>query len=365
MTLHWLNPLALAGLAAAALPVVIHLLKRHRATRVPFPTLRFLTDSRAAAVQIRTLSDPLLLAAARRGDRAPPFSRRRSRTSSRRGSGRRRAIGGCHAPSSSIRARARRLATRNRDEAVAAGAGAPMRSSRFAAEQAGASLCQAAAALLERPAARHEIVVISDFQHGSMTDADVACVPVRHRAAVRPDRATPGREAASATLAGLPARRQDDRAASRIRRSGTRVSLQARAARGGPRTEDPGAVRRRGGGRAARAAPPREPARRRCRRIAARRSSFQACRRRGGTAARRLDDRGTGQRREKTARFAMPRPHGERPRSSTLSAVWVPVVRSATRRGAGFGRRRRRRLDGVGVCRAGRRVVASPRCARF
>ena len=49
MTLYWLNPLALAGLAAAALPVIIHLLKRHRATRVPFPTLRFMTDSRAAA----------------------------------------------------------------------------------------------------------------------------------------------------------------------------------------------------------------------------------------------------------------------------------------------------------------------------
>ena len=61
MTLYWLNPLALAGLAAAALPVIIHLLKRHRAVRVPFPTLRFLTDSRAAAVRIRSLSDPLLL----------------------------------------------------------------------------------------------------------------------------------------------------------------------------------------------------------------------------------------------------------------------------------------------------------------
>ena len=61
MTLSWLNPLALAGLAAAALPVIIHLLKRHRATRVPFPTLRFLTDSRAAAVKIRSLSDPMLL----------------------------------------------------------------------------------------------------------------------------------------------------------------------------------------------------------------------------------------------------------------------------------------------------------------
>ena len=61
MTLYWLNPLALAGLAAAALPVIIHLLKRQRATRVPFPTLRFLTDSRAAAVKLRSLSDPLLL----------------------------------------------------------------------------------------------------------------------------------------------------------------------------------------------------------------------------------------------------------------------------------------------------------------
>ena len=36
MTLHWLNPLALAGLAAAALRVIIHLLKRHRAPRGRF-----------------------------------------------------------------------------------------------------------------------------------------------------------------------------------------------------------------------------------------------------------------------------------------------------------------------------------------
>ena len=41
--------------------MIIHLLKRQRATRVPFPTLRFLTDSRAAAVKLRSLSDPLLL----------------------------------------------------------------------------------------------------------------------------------------------------------------------------------------------------------------------------------------------------------------------------------------------------------------
>ena len=36
------DPLMLAGLAAAAIPIVLHLLNQMRAPVVPFPTLRFL-----------------------------------------------------------------------------------------------------------------------------------------------------------------------------------------------------------------------------------------------------------------------------------------------------------------------------------
>ena len=231
MTLSWLNPLALAGLAAAALPVIIHLLKRHRATRVPFPTLRFLTDSRAAAVKIRSLSDPMLLTlrvtaivaavlAAAQPDVVTSWQRAREdrRTS--------RAI--VIDTSSSTNASAR-----NREEAVAlerrADTVVEVRS-----ERAGASLCQTATALLERPAARHEIVVISDFQHGTITDADVACVPFDIGLRFVQIADAGSGKAASATLAGLPVDGRTTHQQVEFEGPVTRVSFQARAARGGP-----------------------------------------------------------------------------------------------------------------------------------
>jgi hypothetical protein len=231
MTLSWLNPLALAGLAAAALPVVIHLLKRHRATRVPFPTLRFLTDSRAAAVKIRSLSDPMLLTlrvtaivaavlAASQPDVVTSWQRAREdrRTS--------RAI--VIDTSSSTNASAR-----NREEAVAlerrADTVVEVRS-----ERAGASLCQTATALLEGPAARHEIVVISDFQHGTITDADVACVPFDIGLRFVQIADAGSGKAASATLVGLPADGRTTHQQVDFAGPVTRVTFQARAAWGGP-----------------------------------------------------------------------------------------------------------------------------------
>ncbi len=261
MTLSWLNPLALAGLAAAALPVIIHLLKRHRATRVPFPTLRFLTDSRAAAVKIRSLSDPMLLTlrvtaivaavlAAAQPDVVTSWQRAREdrRTS--------RAI--VIDTSSSTNASAR-----NREEAVAlerrADTVVEVRS-----ERAGASLCQTATALLERPAARHEIVVISDFQHGTITDADVACVPFDIGLRFVQIADAGSGKAASATLVGLPADGRTTHQQVEFAGPVTRVTFQARAARGRTSTEDPGAVWRRGRRSLSSCRPLREPVRRRC-----------------------------------------------------------------------------------------------------
>jgi hypothetical protein len=174
MTLQWLNPLALAGLAAAVLPVIIHLLKRHRATRVPFPTLRFLTDARAAAVRVRSLSDRWLLVlrvatiaaavlAAAQPDLVTPWQRARGN----------RLLARAIVVDTSSSAN---LFDRQREDAVAlerrAHAVVELRT-----ERVGDSLCQAARALLEGLVARHEIVVISDFQHGAIHDAEVACVP--------------------------------------------------------------------------------------------------------------------------------------------------------------------------------------------
>ena len=60
--LLWGNPLAWLGLAAVAVPVLVHLLAMRRARRVPFPTLRFLPDSSATSARRHRIEDlPLLL----------------------------------------------------------------------------------------------------------------------------------------------------------------------------------------------------------------------------------------------------------------------------------------------------------------
>ena len=174
MTLYWLNPLALAGLAAAALPLIIHLLKRHRATRVPFPTLRFLIDARAAAVKVRSPSDPWLLvlrvamiAAAVLAAAQPDLVTSWQRARADRLLARAIVVDTSSSADPFDRQREDAVALERRAHAVV-----ELRTGRV-----GNSLCQAASALLEGPVARHEIVVISDFQHGAIHDADIACVP--------------------------------------------------------------------------------------------------------------------------------------------------------------------------------------------
>jgi hypothetical protein len=174
MTLHWLKPLALAGLAAAALPVIIHLLKRHRATRVPFPTLRFLTDARAAAVKMRSLSDPWLLvlrvatiAAAVLAAAQPDLMTSWQRARVDRLLARAIVVDTSSSANAFDRQREDAVAAERRADAVV----------ELRTERVGNSLCHAATKLLEGPVARHEIVVIGDFQHGTINDAEIACVP--------------------------------------------------------------------------------------------------------------------------------------------------------------------------------------------
>ena len=57
----WQNVAMLWALPLAAVPVIIHLLRRHHADRIPFPSLRFVRSAQSAAVRIRRPSDPLLL----------------------------------------------------------------------------------------------------------------------------------------------------------------------------------------------------------------------------------------------------------------------------------------------------------------
>jgi hypothetical protein len=58
----WRNPVAWFGLATLAIPIIVHLLARMRATVLAFPSLRFIEVSRLAARKRRTLSDLPLLA---------------------------------------------------------------------------------------------------------------------------------------------------------------------------------------------------------------------------------------------------------------------------------------------------------------
>ena len=62
MSLVWLTPAALMGLALVALPIAIHLLVRQQSRRVDYPSLRFLRPSQLAAFRRRSIQDAALLA---------------------------------------------------------------------------------------------------------------------------------------------------------------------------------------------------------------------------------------------------------------------------------------------------------------
>ena len=75
--MSFLTPLFLLGLAALAVPVLIHLTQRERKSVVEFPSLMFLRKIPYESVQRRRIRDWLLLALRLGGDRAD--RRRRSR----------------------------------------------------------------------------------------------------------------------------------------------------------------------------------------------------------------------------------------------------------------------------------------------
>jgi hypothetical protein len=140
----WLHPMAAIALLALVAPTVVHVLARQRATRVAFPTLRFISPHRLASVRRRALDDVALLAvrltifllavAAIAGPFFATAARRRAWDAR------------------TIRAEVSDAAPRN-------------------------GLARAVAWLERQPPGRREIVVRGSLPIGSLTAADIAMVP--------------------------------------------------------------------------------------------------------------------------------------------------------------------------------------------
>jgi hypothetical protein len=167
----WLNPLALATLAAVAAPILVHLLLRQRAIRVLLPTLRFVPRLSPQSMRLRRPSDAwlLLLRAGIVACVALALAAPVLVTGARRAAWGERIV---------------------RAVIVDGGVGDSAIAETVRAEVAAASLSRqehtrelppavrrAVKWLQQSPPARREIVILSPFVHGSLTEADVAAVP--------------------------------------------------------------------------------------------------------------------------------------------------------------------------------------------
>ena len=169
----WLNPGALPLIALAALPIVIHLLLRRRARVVPFPTVRFIVPSDRSAVRLRRPSDVLLLAlrVAIVSCAAIAVARPLLLTDGRREAWATRTTRAIVVDTSaSVDAgRASETATAERRDAVTA--------RRFDAPRLSDGIARAAAWLSSAEPGQREIVVVSDFQQGTLGAEAFAAVP--------------------------------------------------------------------------------------------------------------------------------------------------------------------------------------------
>jgi hypothetical protein len=174
------NPIAWLGLAAIAVPILVHLLGRRRARRLPFPTLRFVPASPLPPVRRDRLTDVALLVvrAAIVGLAAVALVQPLWLTASRA-----REVGGTSSraivvdTSASMERRTpegERAADRARREAQALAAGATTRVIEAASP---AEALPGALAWLAGQSGRTEIVVVSDFQPGAIERADLDRVP--------------------------------------------------------------------------------------------------------------------------------------------------------------------------------------------
>lgn len=170
----WLAPWAFATAILLAGPVLVHMLLRRRARRVLFPAAHFLTATPAAAVRFRRPSDGWLLlvrllivtaavAAAARPLLLAPWrmSQWDARTS--------RAV---------VVDTSRGMPSPGVADGLARQEmGTAFRAQRFAGADLRETVGRATAWLTASPPSRRELVVISDFQRGSLDATAIAAIP--------------------------------------------------------------------------------------------------------------------------------------------------------------------------------------------
>jgi hypothetical protein len=169
----WLHPTVLIGLIALAIPIAIHLLRRRHARRMVVPTVRFIQASDRSAVRLRRISDPLLLLI-RAGIIASAvlaLARPLWLTNARIA-----AWGGRTARAVIVDSSESATPAANRDVIAAELSRArPGRS--LETPDLTLGVRRAAAWLAGAPPVRREIVLVSDFQRGSIDERSLANVP--------------------------------------------------------------------------------------------------------------------------------------------------------------------------------------------
>lgn len=177
----WLAPLAWLGLAAVAVPIVVHLLAHHRAERLPFPTLRFLPATRLAAARRRALEDVALLivrsaiiAAAVAACAGPLIV-----TPARRALWDGRLVRAVVQVSdvSDTSPLSERIPPFGRAPAVSDVSDTPLLEQRFRGADLSVGINQAVAWLDSAPSARRELLIAAPLTIGSISAADLSTIP--------------------------------------------------------------------------------------------------------------------------------------------------------------------------------------------
>ena len=166
MSVNWITPAALFGLALAVLPIVVHLLARHHARVLGYPSLRFLHERELAELRRRSIQDASLLMcriaiiAITAFALAGPVLQTPTRTAG-------------HAKRTS-----RAIVTIDSDPStIATAAEGALISATFTRSIAADAIADATRWLNRQAPSAREIVVIGDLRRGAIDDSDLAAVP--------------------------------------------------------------------------------------------------------------------------------------------------------------------------------------------